>query len=195
MLDPSSDDIVIGGTTGKLKRRTNPSLKNRFALKRPGGFVSLPSWYYSQSSNYWPYSQYYGSWDPYWSRNSLQENHAYLSRFSPPEQSLSHHFGHSSLDEITPNTDYTSGLTASRFPYPSHASTSPRAEEINQAFSQRCLCDDSRVDITRERTRCCQGSTCPNAWQAPNLSPTQSASQELSKPLFYSPPLVRNRYA
>ena len=193
MLDPSSDDIIIGGTTGKLKRRTNPNLKNRFALKRPGSFMGVPSWYYAQSSNYWPYSQH-SSWEPYWSRGGIPESHPYLSRF-PPESSLTHHYGYHTLDELSSNSEYgTNNLPSTRYPYPSVPPTSPRADE-NPVYSQRCLCDDQIVDISRERTRCCQGSTCPTAWQTPQLSPVPTASQELTKPFFYSPSLVRNRYA
>lgn len=194
MLDPSSDDIIIGGTTGKLKRRSNPNLKSRLALKRHGGFMGLPSWYYPQGGNYWPYSQYYASWDPYWSRSGQQESHPYLSRFSP-ESSLAHHYGYQGLDELTPNpAEYGSNnLTSARYPYPIPTSSSPRTDET-PTYSQRCLCDDQIVDMSRERTRCCQGSTCSNSWQNPQLSPVPTASQEL-KPLFYSPSLMRNRYA
>ena len=187
MLDPSSDDIIIGGTTGKLKRRTNPSLKNRFAMKRPGGLtMGLPSWYYSASNSYWPYSQYYTAWDPY----------PYLSRF-PPEQSLAHHYGYQGIDELPSNAtshDYGStNFSPTRYPYPNHPSTSPRSDE-SPVYPQRCLCDDQMVDISRERTHCFQGSSCPNSWQNPQHSPTHAPSKELAKPLFYSPTLVRNRY-
>ena len=196
MLDPSSDDIIIGGTTGKLKRRTNPNLKNRFALKRPGGLMGVPSWYYAQSNNYWPYSQYYSSWDPYWSRNGLQESHPYLSQFSP-ESSLAHHYGYQSLDELTQGGEYypSSQLASTRYPFPSRPISSPRSDE-NTSHPQRCLCEDQIVDMSRERSRCCQGSTCPSSWSNRQLSPvTVNTSQELTKPLFYSPTLVRSRYS
>lgn len=35
MLDPCADDVVIGCTTGKLKRKNPPSSRNRISIKRP----------------------------------------------------------------------------------------------------------------------------------------------------------------
>lgn len=190
MLDPSSDDIIIGGTTGKLKRRTNPNLKNRLALKRHGGFVhAFPSWYYtSQGANYWPYSQYFSSWDPYWSRTGQHESHPYVSRYSA-ESNVPNHYGYQNQNEFAASaSEYNAGT---QFRYSIAPSTSPRVEE-SSAFSQHCHCDDEMVDRYRGSSRCCRGSSCSSSWQNPKAVPT--VTQELSRSLFYSSALLRNRY-
>lgn len=201
MLDPSSDDIIIGGTTGKLKRRTNPALKNRFALKRPGslGMAVPPSWdlrgYYAASNSFWPYSHYL--WDPYWNRASLQESHSYLSRLSP-EQSMGHHIGYQAHDDLTDSSPHdlssNTNLASPRYSYPTHPSTSPREDSPVTSYSPRCLCDDQLVDISRERTHCCPQAPnyAASSWQNSQLS-TPSTSQELAKTMFCSP-FVRSRY-
>lgn len=78
MLDPSADDVVIGGTTGKLKRRNPPSSRSRIALKRQQRISPIPSYSLDHSqvgycSGFWshPPSLFSAPLSPQLRRHSL----------------------------------------------------------------------------------------------------------------------------
>lgn len=57
MLDPCADDVVIGCTTGKLKRKNPPSSRNRISIKRPTQRITpMPPSFNEPLFGYWNHS-------------------------------------------------------------------------------------------------------------------------------------------
>ena len=64
MLDPSADDVFIGGTTGKLRRRSTTASRSRLAAFKRMGFPHMSPYGYSHLNERvgpysWPLSQIY----------------------------------------------------------------------------------------------------------------------------------------
>lgn len=165
MLDPSSDDVFIGGTTGKLRRRSATS-RGKLAMKRGLRFAPLSLGINDRANNplYWQISPFLSLHHPHYNGSSagfLNQGHAYGSLLPGVDQlsngDLTRHLG-GSVGALGLSNSYgvsTSGLLSGQSGYfvsgsqhpPPHLQQSAQGYGVPTSSPQTLISNSLRTSL------------------------------------------------